>query len=145
MLRVGVGVHVDDDILDTGSLRARPVNTSSSGASGNSSHVDNQVADLAKEDVGRDPALSSILVFVTIDETHAGEAGGGLESSGAVGVSNELSEVVVNDRRRNRVGSSREVNDCRSDGGGLIGSRASTVTITDSLVNGISVIGRTVT
>lgn len=145
MLRVGVGVHVDDDILDTGSLRARPVNTSGSSASGNSSHIDNQVTDLAKEDVGRDPTLSAILVFVTVDETHAGEAGSGLESGGAVGVSNELSEVVVNDRCGNRVGSSREVNDCRSGGGGLVGSRASTATVTDSLVDSISVISRTVT
>ena len=120
MLTTRVSIQIDHHVLQASSLGRGPVDTSSRSRAGNIGHVNDKVTDLAEEYVGREPSFLAIrLVLVTIDKTNTGKAGSGLEHRRTVGIAKKLSEIVVNDRRRNHISAGREVDNSGSDGGCL--------------------------
>jgi hypothetical protein len=111
---------MDGDVLDASGLCSWPMDTRRSGARCNASQVKNHVPNLAVENVGGAISLvSSVLIRVCVNQAKADKVRSGLEGWKAVRVANELGEVVVNDRRGNQIGSSREVDNSRSGSRGL--------------------------
>jgi len=98
------------------------VDTGNGRAGCDSGGVDDEVADLAVEDVDRSPIGVSACRRVWIVFDHGEltrsylESAGGLESWKAVWVSDHLGVVVVDDRSRDDICSGREVDDSRSGG-----------------------------
>lgn len=120
------------------------MNTSTSGVI-HGSEVDLEVANLAEEVVLVDPPVGAIVVVrVGINDGHAGEGGRGLDDGQAGGVANQLSIIILLDGSADNVGTGREVDEGRGDGGRLA-VRTATTAIGDGSIDGGSIISRTVT
>jgi hypothetical protein len=75
------------------------MNTGGTHTRRHSSKVNDQVADLTIEDVRGSPSLiSGALVLISIDDPGCGKVSAGLEDGEIVRVTNQLSEIVINDR-----------------------------------------------
>lgn len=106
---------MDLNILNARGLGCGPVNTGSRRGCRNSSQVNNQVPNLAKENVGGSPPLvSTTLILITINYTQTREVGTGFYDSRRVGVTDQLSEVVIDNRSGDEIGSCWEVDNGRS-------------------------------
>lgn len=109
MLSARGGAQLKDNILDACGLRGRPVDPIDRGRGSNSRCVDDEVPDLAIENIGRDPVQVLRVVRVCINEAKAVEGPGSLKSGRVVGVANQLAvERLVYGRGKN-VRASREV------------------------------------
>lgn len=145
VLRARALTHMNHDILNAGRLRGGPVNPSCRRGRGDIGQVKNEVPNLTEEHIRRTPALVTIaLVLITIDQAHAGEAGSRLNDSRRIGIANQLSVIIINDRRRNQISSSGEINNGRSGGRGLAARRPEPAAIADGLVDRRGVISHTI-
>lgn len=107
------------------------------------SRIENQIANLAKEDVGANEIEITIVhVGVAFEEAHVrrSKVGCSLDDGHIIGVANELSVVVVDDGASNKIGPGWEV-----DHGGRLGASDAlvadtTVSNADRGVDGIRVI-----
>lgn len=105
--------HVELDVDQTRRLRAGPVHTGRRRAWSNVGGVDDKVADLAEEDVDGNPVGVLSIVGVSIDQAEAGEVRSGLQDRAVCRVTDHLCVIRSDNRRRDQVGSSREVDHCR--------------------------------
>jgi hypothetical protein len=85
------------------------------------------------------------LILVSVDQTKARESGGCFDDWDRIWIANQLGEIIVDDRRRDQVGSGWEVHNGRGCRGRLAACRAKTTTITNSRVDGSSIIRHAVT
>jgi hypothetical protein len=118
-----VGAHVEDDVLERGSLSNLPMDTSTS-SDRHVRNVNNEVTDLTEEVVlvcvpvtasivsdlirsalGDQDSRSTTLIRVRVDNRNTLESGGSLDSWESNGISDELSVVELNDRGRDGVSS----------------------------------------
>lgn len=147
LLSVGsatVGAHVEDNVLQRGSLSDLPVDASTSGVV-HGSEVDLEVANLTKEVVLVDPPVGAIIfVRVGVNDSHAREGSRSLNYGQAGGVTNELGVVVLLNRSADNVGTGGEIDKGRSDGRRLAVQAAAT-TIGDGGVDGGSVVSGAIT
>ena len=75
-------------------------------------HVEDEVSDLPVEVVLiRVPVVAAVGVRVTVNQSNALEAGAGLESRDRDGITNQLSVVILDNWRAEKVGTRREVNE----------------------------------
>lgn len=88
--------------------------------------------------------VSSGLIRVAVDQTETFEVGGGSEDWKAVGIPNDLSKVVVDDRGRDDVSSSREVDDGRRRSGRLAFPWSTSVSAANGVVDGCGIVGDTI-
>ncbi len=88
---------------------------------------------------------SACLVLVAIDQTEPTEVRSGSEDWKAVWVSNNLSEVVVDDRGRDDINSGGEVNNSGRRRGRFTFPWSTSVSAADGIVDGSSIIGHTIT
>lgn len=89
--------------------------------------------------------VSSGLIRVAVNQTETFEVGGGSEDWKAVGVPNDLGKVVVDDRGRDDVSSSREVDDGRRGRGRLALPWSTSVSAANGVVDGCGIVGDTIT
>jgi hypothetical protein len=98
MKSVRLTVQVDDHILNASSLSGRPVDSYSPGVGRDQSCVDDQVANLAPEDISCSGRETSGTVWVAIDQTDAAdgicESGQGFDCRQAIGVSGYISAII---------------------------------------------------
>jgi len=108
MLRARGGGEAELDVGERCGLGRGPVKTDSVGGGGDGGGVDDDVVQLAEEDIDGDPGEAIGAVAVAIDDAESGgswEVGGGLDH-GAVGrVADDLGVVVVDDRVGDKVSS----------------------------------------
>lgn len=124
----------------------RPMNASSSLGTSDSCHVEDQVAYLPVEGIGRAPAKVTIrLILIAVDEAKADEARGSFEDGHAIRVANDLRVVVVDDGCGDNVSAGREVDNGRRDGRCGPASWSETATTADGCIDGCSIVGNTVT
>lgn len=90
------------------------MNTTDGSAGGNGSSIEDQIFDLAIENIGRTPVQVGGEVRVTVDQVAAAEARRSLDGRHGVRVANQLGVVVVEDWRGDDVRASRKVNKSRS-------------------------------
>lgn len=79
--------------------------------------IQNKVANLPEEHIGRRPALVPvILILIAIDETHSFERGGSLDNRARIRVANQLGEIVVDNRPGDDIGAFGEIHNrgCRT-------------------------------
>lgn len=90
-----ISAHIEDNILQTGSLRNLPVNTSTVGE-WHGREVNIKVSDLTEEVVlvGK-PVDSTIFIWVGIDDSHASEVGSGLECWNVESITDHVGVVVL--------------------------------------------------
>lgn len=77
----------------------------------NAGGINDEISHLTVEHIGRYPVQVLGIVRVAIDQAKALEAAGGLKDGAVVRVTNQLSEVRRDKRRRDNVGSRREIDD----------------------------------
>ena len=101
--------HVEDDVLQARRLGNLPVETGAP-VDGHLGEVDDEVANLTEEVVlVNPPVVTVVLVGVGIDDSHALEAGSGLDRGRADGIANKLSVVKLDNGLADDVGTGREV------------------------------------
>ena len=114
MLGARGGTHVEDYILEAGGLRGWPMNSGCFGPTWNLRQIEDEITYLAIKDIGGAPIKVGGVIVVCIYQSKAREGGCGSNNGQVVGVANELGVVIVQDGRRDEIGSSWEVNHCRS-------------------------------
>lgn len=129
-------------VLDARRLSNRPVNTGHGRRRRNRSRVNDQVANLAPEQVSRAVAQhTTCLVLIRIDQTKSAiEASSGFDDWEAVRITDHLGIVVADDGGANHVCTGGEVDDCGCDGGGRAFSGCAAVAGSYGSIDGRSVI-----
>ena len=103
-------------------------------------HVNDDVGNLAPEQVGRDPGwVGTTWVLVAVNDPATSEVAAGLDHGTASCVADDVGIVEVDDGARYAIGARREVDGSRSRGG-TITSRAASVGVADGQVDGGRVI-----
>lgn len=110
-----ISAHVEDDILQTGSLRNLPVNSSTVGE-WHASKINVEVSDLTEKVVlvGK-PIDSTILIWVGINDSHASEVGSGLDGWNVESITDHVGVVVLLQWSADHVRSWWKVNQSRGD------------------------------
>lgn len=112
----------------------------------NIGQIQNKVADLPEEYIGRRPALVPvILIHIAIDYTQTFKRGSWLDNRTCIRVANELSKVVVDNGPRYNIGAFREINNCRSGGRGPTAFWRGTVAIADGSIDRFGIIALAIT
>jgi predicted RecA/RadA family phage recombinase len=144
VLRPGGRTHIKHQILQTCRLCRRPVDTRSGIPTWNSGHIEDKVAYLSIKNVGGTPVQVRRVVRVAVNQTKSGETGGSFERGDVGWVTKQYGEVLVNDGRRNQVGSCGEV-DYGGSGSAGCAAFAAAATSKDGIVDSCSVIRDTIT
>jgi hypothetical protein len=87
------GGHVEDNVLQAGGLRGRPVHARGRRRRSNIGRVNDKVADLTVEDIGRVPIFNGRVVVVAVNKAKSSKVGRSLERRWRCGISDELSKV----------------------------------------------------
>jgi len=145
MVGVGLFVHAEDDVGQTGSLGDLPVNSYDLSVDGDSSGVDDEVTNLTVEVVlVGEPVESVGSVRIRLDHEGALEVGSSQEGGEVVGISNKLCQIVLNQRGRNQVSSRGEEDKSGSDGGRVTSKTTSASWGGDGSIDGGGIIGDSV-
>ncbi len=114
----------------------------------NGRHINDKVAYLSIENISRNPVwyvrVIIAVIFVAINEAVPIEVGCCFDNWEVGRVTNQVGEILVNNRTRNQVSSSWEVDSCRSCRGRFAKSAAPT-SRQDGIVNCRCVVRDTVT
>jgi hypothetical protein len=94
------GTHLKHDVLQTRRLSSRPVNAGSRVPGWNIRRIDDKVAYLSVEDVGRTPIEVCPIIFVSVNKAESGEPRGGLDGWNISWVADQVGVVLINDRGR---------------------------------------------
>ena len=113
------GTQAKRQILQACRLTCGPVDTVETFVSRHRSRIKDQILNLPVENVGGFEAQSAGrvscitgLILIAVDERKVVERRAGLDHWKVIGVSDDLSHIVVDDRSRDLVGACREINDC---------------------------------
>lgn len=110
-----ISAHVEDNILQTGSLCNLPVNTSTV-SEWHGREINVEVSDLTEEVVlVGEPVDSTIFIWVGIDDSHASEVGSGLEGWNVESITDHVGVVVLLQRSADHVRPWWEVDEGRCD------------------------------
>lgn len=135
--------HLEYQILQTRRLCRRPMNTRSRVPGRNSRHIQDKVAHLSIEDIGRAPVQILRIVLVGVNEAKPGESSSCLESGDVGWVADKVGIVLVDDRGGNQVRAGWEI-----DYGGCGSARSAALAAAaagqDGVVDGCCVICNTV-
>ena len=101
--------HPEDKILEACRLRGRPMNRTDCIPCRDSCRIKLKISDLTIEDIGRAPILIRSKVWISIDDVSTRETSYGFQSGHSVGVTDQLSIIVVEYRIRYRVSSGWKV------------------------------------
>lgn len=136
--------HSKHNILQTSSLRCRPVKGSYANRWRDLCQIKDEIPDLSVEHIRRSKLQPVCTIPITINQAQAvscREVGRCLQHRQAVGIPNYLSEVVVDNRGREQICAGREVDDCRGSSRGIAGSRGTPSPAAHRQVDRESIIG----
>jgi len=134
--------HLEDNVLETGSLSHLPVDAGCSERA--AGEVNDKVADLTVEVVlVRVPVVTAIGIWITVNQSDALKARAGLESGDCDSITNQLSVVILDDWRAEKVGTRRKVDESWS-GCARVTALTTTVARGDCRIDGGSVVSHTI-
>lgn len=116
MLRARSIRHQEYHILQVRGLGGGPMDTCSTRRRRYRSQINDQILNLPVENIGGSEAQhAASLILVAIDDTESRKDGRGFQHGHAIGITDQLGEIVINDGRRDEVGAAWEVDYCWGD------------------------------
>lgn len=143
MLSAGFARQLEDYVLQAGSLRRRPMDSSGGVLSRYCGYVDDEVLNLSPKDVGSTIwQRTARLILGAVNDPEPIEIRSCLQDGQTVGIPDQVCCVVAHDGRREKVGPSREIHNCISRAARGTSTGSTPVPITDSALNRGAIIRR---